>query len=60
MYAKHLNTYVEERFDWILIAQEFEFCNYYVASDTLSDHRAVISEIAALNDDVELAACSVL
>ena len=58
--ANHLYTYVEERFDWILIAQEFEFCNYYVASDTLSDHRAVISEIAALNDDVELAACSVL
>jgi endonuclease/exonuclease/phosphatase family metal-dependent hydrolase len=58
--ANHLYTYVEERIDWILIAEEFEFCNYYVASDTLSDHRAVISEIVAIDEDVELAACDVL
>jgi endonuclease/exonuclease/phosphatase family metal-dependent hydrolase len=59
--ANHLYTYFEERFDWILIAEEFEFCNYYVASDTLSDHLAVISEIVAIDEDVELvAACDVL
>ena len=58
--ANHLYTYVEERFDWILVTEEFEFCNYYVASDTLSDHRAVISEIVAIDEDVELAACDVL
>jgi endonuclease/exonuclease/phosphatase family metal-dependent hydrolase len=58
--ANHLYTYFEERFDWILIAQEFEFCNYYVASDILSDHRAVISEVVAIDEDVELAACDVL
>ena len=58
--ANHLYTYFEERFDWILIAEEFEFCNYYVASDTLSDHRAVISEVVAIDEDLELAACDVL
>ena len=58
--ANHLYTYFEERFDWILIAEEFEFCHYYVASDILSDHRAVISEIVAIDDDLELAACGVL
>ena len=58
--ANHLYTYFEERFDWILIAEEFEFCNYYVASDTLSDHRAVISEVVAIDADLELAACDVL
>ena len=58
--ANHLYTYFEERFDWILIAPEFEFCHYYVASDILSDHRAVISEIVATDENVELAACGVL
>ena len=58
--ANHLYTYFEERFDWILIAEEFEFCNYYVASDILSDHRAIISEVVAIDEDVELAACDVI
>jgi len=58
--ANHLYTYFEERFDWILIAENFEFCDYYVASDTLSDHRAVISEIVAIDEEFELAACEVL
>jgi endonuclease/exonuclease/phosphatase family metal-dependent hydrolase len=58
--ANHLYTYVEERIDWILIAEEFEFCNYYVASDTLSDHRAVISEVVAIDEDLKLAGCDIL
>ncbi len=57
--ANYLYTYAEERFDWILISEEFEFCNYTVASDTLSDHRAVISEVVPINEKVLLAECEV-
>ena len=57
--ANYLYTYAEERFDWILISEEFEFCNYSVASDTLSDHRAVISEVVSINEKVLLAECDI-
>jgi len=58
--ANHLYTYFEERFDWILISEEFEFCNYFVASDTLSDHRAVISEIVPIHEKNQLANCELV
>jgi len=34
------------RIDWILVSPEFRFVSYRVLPDTLSDHRAVIAEIA--------------
>ena len=43
--ASHLNTYSDARLDWILISEEFIFCEYYNADDILSDHLAIISEI---------------
>ena len=58
--ANHLYTYFEERFDWILISEEFEFCSYFVASDTLSDHRAVISEVVSTHKKNQLAYCELV
>lgn len=55
--ANHLYTYFDERFDWILISKEFEFCNYYTAPDILSDHRAVISEVAPIHGRSQMADC---
>jgi endonuclease/exonuclease/phosphatase family metal-dependent hydrolase len=48
--AHKLFTYLDDRFDWILISEEFEFCNYHAATDILSDHLAVISEVIAKNE----------
>jgi endonuclease/exonuclease/phosphatase family metal-dependent hydrolase len=56
--ANHLYTYSEERFDWILISKEFEFCDYYTVDDVVSDHRAVISEIVPVNVNPSMAVCS--
>jgi endonuclease/exonuclease/phosphatase family metal-dependent hydrolase len=47
--ADHLNTYSNARLDWILISEEFIFCKYYNATDILSDHLAVISELRLIN-----------
>ena len=47
--ANHLNTYSDTRKDWILISEEFTFCQYYNAAEILSDHLAVISEIKLIN-----------
>lgn len=58
--ANHMYTYFEERFDWILISKEFEFCSYYVASDTLSDHRAVISEVVSTREKNQSAYCELV
>lgn len=41
--ANHLNTYYDTRIDWILISEEFTFCQYYNAAEILSDQLAVIS-----------------
>jgi len=46
----HMYTYFDDRFDWILISREFDFCNYYTTTDILSDHLAVISEIITKNE----------
>ena len=55
--ANYLYTYSEERFDWILISNEFEFCQYYAAAEILSDHLAVVSEIVPVYENTQLAYC---
>ena len=57
--ASYLYTYSDERFDWILISKEFEFCNYYAATDILSDHLAVVSEIVPVHENIQLAGCAI-
>ena len=57
--ASYLYTYAEERFDWILISKEFEFCHYYTAADILSDHLAVVSEIVSTHENTQLANCAI-
>jgi endonuclease/exonuclease/phosphatase family metal-dependent hydrolase len=47
--AEDLGTYKSitgKRLDWILISKELEFVSYSVLPDVLSDHLAVIAEIA--------------
>lgn len=56
--ANSLYTYSEQRFDWILISKEFEFCHYYAPADILSDHLAVVSEFAPAHRITQLAACT--
>jgi endonuclease/exonuclease/phosphatase family metal-dependent hydrolase len=56
--ANSLYTYSEQRFDWILVSREFEFCHYYVPADILSDHLAVVSEFAPVDENIQLAACT--
>ncbi len=55
--ANHLYTYFDDRFDWILISEEFEFCDYYTAPDILSDHLAVIGDVIPRPDRVQMADC---
>ena len=56
--ANFLYTYGESRLDWILISDDFEFCQYHTAPDILSDHLAVISEIVLVNEEPPLTLCS--
>lgn len=46
--AANLATFplTSERLDWVLISGELEFRSYEVLSDVVSDHRAVVAEIA--------------
>lgn len=50
--AEDLGTYrkSERRLDWILISDELEFMNYTVLPDVVSDHYAVVAEVAFRND----------
>jgi endonuclease/exonuclease/phosphatase family metal-dependent hydrolase len=45
--SSNLGTYRRgaKRFDWILISSEFEFLEYRVSPDLVSDHHAVYAEI---------------
>lgn len=43
--AEDLNTYKDERLDWIFISDCIKFKSYRIAKDELSDHRAVVAEI---------------
>jgi len=56
--ANYLYTYFDDRLDWILVSEEFKFCNYYTAPDILSDHLAVVSELVPLDEGLALAKCS--
>ena len=56
--ANFLYTYGESRLDWILISDDFEFCQYHTAPDILSDHLAVISDIVLVNEEPPLTLCS--
>ena len=35
-----------KRLDWILISPEFEFISYEVVPDSISDHLAVVAQLA--------------
>jgi endonuclease/exonuclease/phosphatase family metal-dependent hydrolase len=56
--ANTLYTYFDDRLDWILVSEEFDFCNYYTAPDILSDHFAVVSELVSIDASSDLAECS--
>ncbi len=56
--ANTLYTYLDDRLDWILVSEDFIFCNYYTAPDILSDHLAVISELISIDESSALAECS--
>ena len=56
--ANTLYTYFDDRLDWILVSEEFEFCDYYTAPDILSDHLAVISKLISIDESSALAECS--
>jgi endonuclease/exonuclease/phosphatase family metal-dependent hydrolase len=58
--ANYLYTYSDDRFDWILISKEFEFCHYNTAADILSDHLAVVSEIVPVHESTLRADCSAI
>ncbi len=48
--AEDLATYSDtRRFDWILISKQLEFVSFKVLPDVLSDHSAVVAEIALDN-----------
>jgi len=53
--AQNLGTYPQtgRRLDWILISKELEFKSYAVLPDAVSDHYAVVAEVA-LKDGVDL------
>lgn len=48
--AEDLNTYKDERLDWIFISNCINFKSYRTAKDELSDHRAVVAEIVLSNE----------
>jgi endonuclease/exonuclease/phosphatase family metal-dependent hydrolase len=56
--ANFLYTYFDDRLDWILVSEEFDFCDYYTAPDILSDHLAVVSELISIDESSALAECS--
>jgi endonuclease/exonuclease/phosphatase family metal-dependent hydrolase len=43
--AEDLNTYRDERLDWIFISDCLKFKSYRTAKDELSDHKAITAEI---------------
>ena len=56
--ANFLYTYFDDRLDWILVSEAFDFCDYYTAPDILSDHLAVVSELISIDESSALAECS--
>lgn len=47
--SEDLSTYKDQRLDWILLTKGFEFDSYRIATEVLSDHRAIIANIR-IND----------
>ncbi len=43
--SEDLNTYKDQRLDWILLTRDLDFDSYRVANEILSDHRAVIASV---------------
>lgn len=43
--SEDLSTYKDKRLDWILVSKDLEFVSYRVATDVLSDHRAVVAQV---------------
>jgi endonuclease/exonuclease/phosphatase family metal-dependent hydrolase len=43
--SEDLSTYKDKRLDWILLTRDLEFDSYRVATEVLSDHRAIIAKI---------------
>jgi endonuclease/exonuclease/phosphatase family metal-dependent hydrolase len=44
--AAHHATYGDQRLDWVLISPELRFESYAVLPDLVSDHRAVVADLA--------------
>jgi len=44
-----------ERLDWILVSQEFDFVSYQVLPDPVSDHLGVVAELTLARDRVNVA-----
>ena len=51
--SDQLNTYKNKRLDWILISHDLSFENYKVEQRLLSDHRAVVADIARSSAETE-------
>lgn len=43
--SEDLNTYKDQRLDWIVLSRDLEFDNYHIAPELLSDHRAVVTDM---------------
>ena len=45
--SKNFKTFptLDSRLDWVLVSEEFNFVNYMVLSDVISDHQAVLVEL---------------
>ncbi len=43
--SEDLDTYKDKRLDWILLTRDLEFDSYRVATEVLSDHRAIVASI---------------
>jgi len=45
---------LNSRLDWVLVSQDFEFLDYRVLSDEVSDHMAIIAEIMLRREPIHL------
>lgn len=43
--SEELNTYKDQRLDWILLTRDLGFDSYRVEAEVLSDHRAVVAAV---------------
>jgi endonuclease/exonuclease/phosphatase family metal-dependent hydrolase len=45
---------LKSRLDWVLVSEDFEFLDYRVLSDEVSDHMAIIAEIMLRREPIHL------